>query len=37
MVRRSRKALTCQWYGDEALVAIECPKGSKRENEFVIH
>jgi len=36
MARRSKKAITCKWYGDEALVAIECPKGSKHENEFVI-
>ena len=37
MARRSKKPITCKWYGDEALVAIECSKGSKRENEFAIH
>lgn len=37
MAKSSRKAFTCQWYGQEALVAIECPKGSKTEGKFAIH
>jgi hypothetical protein len=37
MARGSSKALTCQWYGEKALVAVEGPKGSKTAGKFAIH